>query len=112
MKSCRSLLPMLACAACGVVFSGTLLAQSTPFPMDASSRVRFFAEADKNHDGVLSRSEIPSGLHDLRAHFDQYDIDNNHQLSKAEFSIYLASLEPRMFRPPAFHVGARTAASR
>lgn len=31
-----------------------------------------FEQIDANHDGVLSRSELPDSLRDMRAHYRQY----------------------------------------
>lgn len=35
-------------------------------------RLPTFEQVDANRDGVLSRSELPDSLHDMRAHFRQY----------------------------------------
>lgn len=51
-----------------------------------------FANADKNHDGFISRSEVPKDLHDLRAHFDQYDENHDHRLSEQEYAGYLTAM--------------------
>lgn len=51
-----------------------------------------FANADRNHDGMMGRSEVPKELHDLRAHFDQFDSDHDHRLSEQEYGVYLTSL--------------------
>ena len=52
----------------------------------------YFNNADKNHDGSIGRSEVPTELHDLRAHFDLYDTDHDHRLSEAEYVSYLRTL--------------------
>jgi hypothetical protein len=51
-----------------------------------------FANADKNHDGFMSRSEVPKDLHDLRAHFDQYDQNHDHRLSEGEYGDFLTAM--------------------
>lgn len=69
-----------------------VVAAQSVTPQDASSSPLYFANMDKNHDGSISRSEVPKELHDLRVHFDQYDTNKDHRLSVAEYSIYLKHL--------------------
>ncbi|WP_189439823.1 EF-hand domain-containing protein [Rhodanobacter panaciterrae] len=61
-------------------------------PENVTSSPLYFPNIDKNHDGFISRSELPKDLHDLRAHFDQYDLNKDHRLSSAEYSTYLKTL--------------------
>lgn len=72
-------------------FATTALAQDAKQGSMADSPLAF-ANADKNGDGSLSRSEVPKELRDLRAHFDQYDANRDHRLSEGEYAGYLASL--------------------
>ena len=51
-----------------------------------------FTHVDKNGDDLISRSEIPKSLHDLRSHFDQYDTNHDHRLSQDEYADFLASM--------------------
>lgn len=48
-----------------------------------------FAQLDKDGNGQVSRSEVPTNLHDLRAHFDQYG-GQDHRLSQGEYENYMA----------------------
>jgi hypothetical protein len=48
-----------------------------------------FSSLDVNHDGVLSRSEIPKQLHELRAYFERYDFAGDHRLTETEYMSYL-----------------------
>lgn len=61
-------------------------------PENASSSTLYFPNMDKNHDGFVSRSEVPKEMHELRVHFDQYDLNKDHRLSVAEYSSYLNTL--------------------
>ena len=61
---------------------GTPASSAAPFPA--------FHEIDKNHNGVVTRSELPDHLSDLRAHFDQYD-GGDHRLTQAEYANYLSA---------------------
>ncbi len=47
-----------------------------------------FLAFDRNHDGFLSRSELPPGMVILRAQFDKYDVNHDHRLSYSEFANY------------------------
>ncbi len=61
-------------------------------PADMSSSPLFFGNIDKNHDGAISRSEVPKDLHDLRVHFSRYDANQDQRLSSAEYSYYLKGM--------------------
>jgi hypothetical protein len=63
--------------------AGSALAQDAA--KDAAKDPLSFEVADANHDGFLSRSEVPKQLNDLRAHFAQYDKDGDHRLSRSEY---------------------------
>lgn len=66
-------------------------------PMNAapgSSDAPPFGELDTNHDGKLSRSEIPhnvEALKQLRAHFKEADRNGNGSLEPDEYAAYTAS---------------------
>ncbi|MEP7186759.1 MAG: EF-hand domain-containing protein [Rhodanobacter sp.] len=49
----------------------------------------YFPKMDKNHDGAVSRSEVPKELRNLRVHFNAYDTDHDHRLSQGEYVSYL-----------------------
>lgn len=51
-------------------------------------KVYFFKKLDINHDGQLSRSEIPKDMHHLRLHFIQADWDESGKLSPEEYVLY------------------------
>lgn len=54
-----------------------------------------FEDLDKNHDGKLMRSEIPrnvEALKQLRAHFNEADLDGNGSLSKYEYQRYVSNI--------------------
>lgn len=68
------------------------VAAQTVTAANASSSPLYFPNMDKNHDGLLSRSEVPKEAHELRVHFDQYDLNKDHRISVAEYSAYLKSV--------------------
>jgi len=47
-----------------------------------------FLSLDRDHDMLLSRSELPREMVVLRAQFDKYDMDRDHRLSYSEFANY------------------------
>lgn len=47
-----------------------------------------FLALDRNHDLLLTRSELPETLPILRAQFDKYDLDHDHRLNYSEFANY------------------------
>ncbi len=51
-------------------------------------KVYVFTRLDRNHDGQLSRSELPLDMVDLRMHFAEADWDRNHRLSPNECRMY------------------------
>lgn len=58
----------------------------------APAEAHDFDDLDKNHDGVISRSEVPKDMGELRAHFDQYDGNHDHRLSRGEYMAALQSI--------------------
>lgn len=56
-----------------------------------------FDTLDANGDGRLTRSEVPEDMHDLRAHFMEYDRDHDGKLSPPEYGLY-ASPPPENMR--------------
>jgi len=69
--------------------AGSAMAQDAA--KDAAKDPLSFDAADANHDGFLSRSEVPKQLNDLRAHFAQYDNDGDHRLSRGEYEAALVA---------------------
>lgn len=47
-----------------------------------------FLELDRNHDMLLTRSELPERMPILRMQFDKYDLDHDHRLDYSEFANY------------------------
>lgn len=81
---------VLAVALLGVMLVSTVSARS-----DDSKPAPSFSKLDRNHDGRLTRSEIPHSMHKLRREFRQYDRDGNGWLSKREYQAYA---RPAVFR--------------
>ena len=82
----------------------TVCAQQTPPALptssasqaatDGQSGLPAFDELDKSHHGYLSRRDIPkdvAGLGPLRAHFKEFDKDNNGRMSPNEYAGYVAT---------------------
>lgn len=97
--------------AAGILLSlGTVAnvnAQTAPAASPATSAsapaLPSFDSLDKNHHGQLSRRDIPSdvpGLRDLRAHFVQYDKDNNGHINALEYSRYEQAHKPDSDKKP------------
>ena len=61
-------------------------------PPDVSKSPLYFPNIDKNHDGFLSRSELPKEMVDLLVNFDHYDGNGDHRLSVSEYRNYLMTL--------------------
>jgi hypothetical protein len=57
-------------------------------------KVYFFDALDRNHNGMLSRSEIPRDMTQLRRNFTRADFDENGQLSQHEYYLYSQGLSP------------------
>ena len=76
----------------GVACAGSAVAQEAKdAAKDAAQDPLSFEVADANHDGFISRSEVPKQLNDVRAHFAQYDKDGDHRLSRREYNDALAA---------------------
>lgn len=89
----------LAPPALAVQHSHTATARSTVTPYaqygsaaDVVASPLYFANIDRDHDGFLSRAELPQALHDLRAHFSQFDVDGNHRLDGGEYGYYMQGI--------------------
>jgi hypothetical protein len=65
--------------------SQATLAQSSMISHDDSISSEF-AKLDKNHDGFLRRSEVPSSLAHLRSYFSEADKNQDGRLTLAEFA--------------------------
>jgi Ca2+-binding EF-hand superfamily protein len=85
---------LFAALAASFGWSGMAIAQSAQ-PAHSQSQSQStdnakpaFAQIDKNHDGRLTRSEIPKTMHDLRSHFTTVDKDGNGSLSTEEYEAY------------------------
>ncbi|HET7360178.1 MAG TPA: EF-hand domain-containing protein [Rhodanobacteraceae bacterium] len=57
-------------------------------------KVYFFSFLDKNHNGELSRSEIPRDMHELRLHFVEADFDEDGQISAQEYLMHAEHTAP------------------
>jgi hypothetical protein len=82
-------------------------AQTAPAASPATSAdaaaLPTFDSLDKRHHGQLNRSDIPKdvdGLRDLRAHFVQYDKDNNGHINAQEYSRYELTHKPESEKKP------------
>ncbi|HET6587221.1 MAG TPA: hypothetical protein VFG67_05555 [Oleiagrimonas sp.] len=51
-------------------------------------KVYLFSQLDRNHDGQLSRPEIPKDMRYLRLHFIEADWSQNGKLSPEEYVLY------------------------
>ncbi len=58
-------------------------------------KVYFFKDLDKDHNGQLSRAEIPKDMVKLRLDFVRADYDENGQLSPEEYVLYSRGLAPQ-----------------
>lgn len=71
-------------------------------------KVYLFSHLDSNHNGQLSRAELPSEMRDLRLHFVEADWDGNGQLSAQEYRHYAKGTVPKyvgVFHAQAFYYG-------
>ncbi|RAP57225.1 hypothetical protein BTJ49_11815 [Oleiagrimonas sp. MCCC 1A03011] len=98
---CLAAVPAFAAHAAGASVN---IAQSTPqTTTDASSsrivvtvrKVYFFDQLDRNHNGLLSRAELPLDLRDLRRNFLRADFDHNGQISPMEYVLFTRGLAPQ-----------------
>jgi Ca2+-binding EF-hand superfamily protein len=79
---------------CTAFFATGLLAISTlVFAADEQKHLDF-QSLDKNHDGRLSRGEIPDDLALLKARFASFDHDSSGRLDQGEFIAAIRSVDP------------------
>jgi|GEM_PF-6022304 len=74
-----------------VVASGPIgvLAKYDMTEQELKASPLFFDNLDRNHDGYLSRSEVPkSTLHELYMHFNDY-ATNGQRLDRARYELYV-----------------------
>lgn len=89
---------MAAAVLLGMAVAGQVVAQDASAKAEApkaEAKSMDFDAVDTNHDGFISRSEVPKELNDLRSHFDQYDQNHDHRLSKGEYMTALAALDAK-----------------
>lgn len=55
-----------------------------------------FDQLDANRDNVLSRSEVPASMTDLRTHFKDFDADHDLRISYSEFVTYMGSFGTKL----------------
>jgi len=58
-------------------------------------KVYFFKTLDRNHNGMLSRAELPADMTALRRNFVRADFDGNGQLSRREILLYQRGQAPQ-----------------
>lgn len=63
--------------------------------VSVARKVYFFNALDRNHNGMLSRSEIPTDMVALRRDFTRADFDGNGQLSRSEIYLFERGLAPQ-----------------
>ena len=69
-------------------------------------KVYAFDQLDRNHNGMLTRAEIPADMKNLRRNFNRADFDHNGQLSPREYYLYSHGLSPNYIG--AYHVFVAT----
>lgn len=82
------------CMACAMPSAAAPSASPIGAMASDASDTPSFDDLDKNHDGKLTRSEIPKdveSLKQLRAHFREADRDGNGSLSQEEYQEYVAA---------------------
>jgi hypothetical protein len=89
MKISISRIPLAAMAVLGFAASMAASAHENVAVPNSAVNAPVFSSLDANHDGVLVRSEVPKQLHELRAHFNQYDVAGDHRLTEIEYTSYL-----------------------
>lgn len=66
--------------------------QATYFVVDPGTpwahKVYYFKQLDRDHNGQLSRAELPTDMRDLRLHFVSADWDGNGMISPAEYVMF------------------------
>ncbi|HET6432178.1 hypothetical protein [Dyella sp.] len=53
------------------------------------AEVAQFRAADRNHDGVWARSEVPDSMQLLKARFARYDDNGDQRLTLADFRVFV-----------------------
>lgn len=56
--------------------------------ISVARKVYSFDKLDKNHNGLLSRAELPRDMTTLRREFQRADFDGNGQLSREEIRLF------------------------
>lgn len=86
------------------------LATATADEASPQKQAPAFEQIDANHDGMLSRSELPDSLQDLRMHFSEYAFVD-HRISRATYEWYAAPSrrlrEVRFAKPPGQYAFSR-----
>lgn len=67
---------------------------SNQYVVSQVRKVYFFKSLDLNHNGLLSRAEIPKDMRQLRLDFMRADLDHNGQLSPVEYVMYANGTAP------------------
>lgn len=75
-------------AVLGALVLGTAWAGTGNKSSDSGKSAPTFSQLDRNHDGRLTRSEVPHDMHKLRREFHSFDRDGNGWLSKREYQAY------------------------
>jgi EF hand len=88
MKSQKSLQP----AAIALLLALSAMA-AAPALAQQSSADSSFESLDKNHDGHLTRSEIPADMPLLRTRLSTYDADQDGRLDAKEYAAAKAALQ-------------------
>lgn len=57
-------------------------------------KVFFFKALDRNHNGQLTRAELPKEMVNLRRNFKRADFNDNGQISPREYILYAQGLAP------------------
>jgi hypothetical protein len=84
---------MLVAAGLALALAGGSTQAAKSAPADGGSIPSLgFERYDVNHDGVITRDEIPAGDVLLRARFASFDHDRNLRLDRREFAIAMESL--------------------
>ena len=58
-------------------------------------KIYYFDKLDRNHNGMLSRAELPADMGALRRNFVNADFDQNGQLTPEEYVLYSRGLAPQ-----------------
>jgi len=84
-----------------VIFAAAAMPVASAAADEVGSRLQLpsFEQVDANHDGVLSRSELPDGLQDMRMHFSQYAYADN-RITRQTYAWYASSGERRLTSAP------------